>query len=289
MTDRYAVVGNPVAHSRSPAIHARFARACGQDIEYGRLLAPLDGFAETVQRFRAEGGRGLNVTLPFKIEAFALAGERSARAEAAGAANLLAFDGSAIRADNTDGAGLVADIEQRLALPLAGASVLLLGAGGAARGVVLPLLEAGVARLVIANRNAERARSLAGQFRALPAGRSFPQPSGGGFELAAGSRAAGEDFDLVINATSTGLAGEALPLPAAVFASARLAYDMVYAARPTAFMAQAQAAGCPLVSDGLGMLVEQAAESFLVWRGVRPEAAPVYAALRAELSAEAAG
>ena len=145
MTDRYAVIGNPIAHSRSPEIHARFAAACGHDIRYERLLAPLDGFEQTVLRFRDEGGRGLNVTLPFKLEAFALAaGRRSNRAEAAGAANLLAFDGAAIACDNTDGAGLVRDVEDRLALPLADCSVMLLGAGGAARGVIRPLLDAGV-------------------------------------------------------------------------------------------------------------------------------------------------
>ena len=161
MSDRYAVIGNPVAHSRSPAIHALFARATGQDIEYGRLLAPLDGFAAAVARFAGEGGRGLNVTLPFKAEAFALATRRTPRAEAAGAVNTLRFDGSEVFGDNTDGIGLVRDIETRVGLALSGRSMLLIGAGGAAGGVLQPLLDAGVARLVIVNRSPERAIELA--------------------------------------------------------------------------------------------------------------------------------
>lgn len=281
MTDRYAVIGNPIAHSRSPAIHARFAEATGQDIAYERLLAPVDGFAQVALRFRDEGGRGLNVTLPFKLDAFALAGLRSARAEAAGAVNLLAFDGDRIYGDNTDGAGLVRDIEVRLALPLAGRSVMLLGAGGAARGAIRPLLDAGASRVAIVNRSAGRARELA-------AGVGDARVVGGGFDEIDAMLGQGGVADLLVNATSTGLGGEALPVPGALFAASRLAYDMVYAARPTAFMAQASAAGCPQVSDGLGMLVEQAAESFLVWRGVRPDTEPVYRALRAELAAEAA-
>ena len=280
MTDSYAVIGNPIAHSRSPAIHAAFASATGHDVDYGRLLAPLDGFTATALRFRDEGGRGLNVTLPFKLEAFALATELTARAAAAGAVNVLAFDGDRILGDNTDGVGLVRDIEERLGLPLGGASVLLLGAGGAARGVIRPLLQAGVERLVVVNRNPARALELARQL-----GESRVQ--GGGFELAARALAAGVSFQLLLNATSVGLDGSALPLPVELFAQARLAFDMYYAAHPTAFMKQAAAAGCPSVSDGLGMLVQQAAESFLVWRGVRPPTGPVYAALRAQLAAEA--
>ncbi|MCM5570680.1 shikimate dehydrogenase [Burkholderiaceae bacterium FT117] len=281
MADRYAVIGNPIAHSRSPAIHARFAAATGQDIVYERLLAPVGGFAEAALRFRAEGGRGLNVTLPFKLDAFALATERSARAEAAGAVNLLAFDGERIFGDNTDGAGLVRDVEVRLGVPLAGRSVLLLGAGGAARGVIRPLLDAGATRVAIANRTAARARELA-------TGLGDARVAGCGFDEVGAMLDGGGPFDLLVNATSTGLGGEALPVPGALFAAALLAYDMVYAAAPTRFMAQAEAGGCPRVSDGLGMLIEQAAESFLVWRGVRPDTAPVYAALRAELAAEAA-
>ncbi|MGD9944531.1 MAG: shikimate dehydrogenase [Burkholderiaceae bacterium] len=307
MTDRYAVVGNPVAHSRSPAIHARFARQTGQDIEYGRLLAPLDGFRETVERFRSEGGRGLNVTLPFKLEAWALATTRTPRAAAAGAVNTLRFDDGQVLGDNTDGAGLVRDIEGRLGLPLAGCSLLMLGAGGAARGVLLPLLQAGVARLVVANRSVDKARMLVADLgvavtRSAAAGSTVTgstvtgsaatdstatdsTATGTGRLAATGFDALTPDYDLIINATSAGLDQAELPVPAAVLARARLAYDMVYAAVPTAFMRQAQRAGGVRSSDGLGMLVEQAAESFEVWRGVRPQTVDVYAALRAELDA----
>ncbi len=292
MTDRYAVVGNPVAHSRSPSIHARFARQTGHDIEYGRLLAPLDGFSGSVERFRDEGGRGLNVTLPFKLEAFAWATRRSARAQAAGAVNTLRFDDGAAFGDNTDGAGLVRDIEFRLGLALAGRSVLVLGAGGAARGVLGPLLDAGVARLTIANRTQAKAIALVEAFAptvqtGVPDGAAAAStPLSARLQACDFARLEG-GFDLIVNATSTGLSAERLPLADAVFAAAALAYDMFYAARDTAFVAQALAAGCRRACDGLGMLVEQAAESFLVWRGVRPLTAPVYDALRAELAGEA--
>lgn len=266
MADRYAVIGNPVAHSKSPWIHAEFARATGQSIEYIRIEAPLDAFARTVAAFRASGGRGANVTVPFKGEAFALATAQSDRARMARAANTLRFDGEAeIFGDNTDGAGLVADLERNLGFTIAGRRVLLAGAGGAAQGVAGPLLGAGAASLAIANRSAERARALAARF--APA-------RGGGYEAFAGER-----FDLVVNATSAGLAGEMPALPEGVLAPGVLAYEMVYG-RETPFLAAARAAGACAV-DGLGMLVEQAAESFLVWRGVRPPTAAVLAALRA--------
>ncbi|MBN9461354.1 MAG: shikimate dehydrogenase [Burkholderiales bacterium] len=306
MSDRYAVIGNPVAHSRSPAIHARFAAQTGQDIAYGRLLAPLDGFAAAVERFRDEGGRGLNVTLPFKTEAYAWAPRHSARARAAGAVNTLRFDPAGALGDNTDGVGLVRDIERRLGLTLAGRSVLLVGAGGAARGVAGPLIEAGVASLVIANRTPAAAAALAA---AVDAGADAPTADASAAGVSAGAapmagtsearrtaravpracrfEALEPGFDIVVNATSTGLGEVRLPIAGAVFAGAALAYDMFYAPSATAFMAQAAAAGCARASDGLGMLVEQAAESFLLWRGVRPLTAPVYEALRAELDAEA--
>lgn len=274
--DRYAVIGNPIAHSRSPAIHARFAEQVGHRLEYGRILGPLDGFAAAVDAFRAEGGRGLNVTVPFKLEAFAYARRRTPRAQAAGAVNTLAFDGQDVLGDNTDGAGLARDIAGRLGVAMADASVLLLGAGGAARGVVLPLLEAGVGRVAVVNRTAARAHELAAAF-------ADPRVTGHGYE----AFDAAARFDLVVNATSAGLGGEPPPVPAPWFATAALAYEMVYGPRPTAFMLAAQAAGCARVSDGLGMLVEQAAESFRLWRGVLPDTAPVYAALRAELDAAA--
>jgi len=267
MTDRYAVIGNPVAHSLSPLIHAAFARQTGEDIEYGRLLAPLERFAETVERFRAEGGRGLNVTLPFKEQAYRLATARSERAVAAEAVNTLRFDAGAIYGDNTDGVGLVRDIRDNLGLALAGRRVLLLGAGGAARGVVAPLLEQRPQSLTLANRTLERALALERLFGARVRASTY-------------EALRGRQFDLVINATSAGLAGASPPLPAGVYATGSLAYDMMYGAGPTPFLQAAR--GAALTADGLGMLVEQAAESFFVWRGVRPPTAEVLASLRGE-------
>lgn len=274
MSDRYAVIGNPVAHSRSPAIHAQFAAQTGQDLSYERLLAPLDGFVAAVDAFRAAGGLGLNVTVPFKLDAFAYAQRRSARAADAGAVNTLAFDAQGVFGDNTDGVGMVRDITQRLAFRLDGARVLLLGAGGAARGVLRPLLDAGVALLTVANRTAPKASELAAQA-------NDPRARGCGFD------ALSDGFDLVVNATSAGLKGDAPVIPAAVYANVQLAYDMVYGARPTSFMCKATEAGCRRVADGLGMLVEQAAESFFVWRGVRPSTDPVYRRLREDIAAGA--
>jgi shikimate dehydrogenase len=268
MTDRYAVIGNPIAHSRSPEIHAAFARQTGQDLRYERLLAPLDGFGPAVAAFRAAGGRGLNVTLPFKGEAYRLATETTERARAAEAVNTLRFDGARIHGDNTDGVGLVRDLVANLAIPIEGRRVLLVGAGGAASGVIASLLEARPTELVVVNRTLERARALEGRF----AGRL---------------RAAGfttlprHGFDLVINATSAGLAGEAPPLPESAFAAGAAAYDLVYGKGETPFLAFARRSGAARLADGLGMLVEQAAESFFVWRGVRPATAPVLAMLRA--------
>ncbi|MFP5461283.1 MAG: shikimate dehydrogenase [Gammaproteobacteria bacterium] len=278
VTDRYAVIGNPVAHSRSPAIHARFAQQTAQDLAYDRLPAPLDGFVATVEAFRAAGGKGLNVTVPFKVEAFEYCTHRSPRAAAAGAVNTLAFRDDGVHGDNTDGVGLVRDIVERLGFPLSGVRVLMLGAGGAARGVLAPLLDAGVARLTIANRTASRAHELAARV-------GDARAAGCGYDALGGAGARGEGFDLVVNATSAGLDDSAPAVDAEVYEGVRLAYDMVYGARPTAFMRQLAARGCPAVSDGLGMLVEQAAESFFIWRGVRPTTAPVYRELREELAA----
>jgi len=263
MTERYAVIGHPVAHSKSPLIHAEFARASGQDIEYRRIEAPLDGFRRAVDEFRAAGGSGLNVTLPFKQEAFSYCNEASARARAAGAVNTLSFRGEVL-GDNTDGIGLVRDLSGHLHFDLKSSRALLMGAGGAAQGVAGALREAGVAQLVIANRTADKARALAARF--------------------AGTRGCGYDelgdeaFGLIINATSAGLTDAAPSLPAAAFGRGALAYDMVYG-RDTPFLAAARAAGAR-TSDGLGMLVEQAAESFFIWRGVRPDTAPVLRKLR---------
>jgi shikimate dehydrogenase len=267
--DRYAVIGNPVAHSLSPAIHARFAAQMGERIEYAALLAPLDGFRAAVERFFADGGRGANVTLPFKVEAFELAADASSRAREAGAANFLAMRDARIVCDNTDGAGLVADLGTNLRVTLRGARILLLGAGGAARGVLGPLLDEGPARLTIANRRLERARELATRFAQR-----------GAVEACALDRIPDADYDLVVNATSTSTLGEPLALRESVLRPGVLAYDMAYgrAARPFVDRAHARGArGC----DGLGMLVEQAAESYRLWRGRRPATAEVIAALRA--------
>lgn len=268
MTDTYAVIGNPIAHSRSPEIHARFAAQTGQDIDYRRLLAPLDGFAQTVAAFIAAGGKGANVTVPFKLEAFALATRLSARAQAAGAVNTLKFEGDTIFGDNTDGVGLVADIVCNAGVPLAGRRILLLGAGGAARGVILPLLQQAPSELVIANRTAARALALAQRFAAE------------GPILARDFAAVAGSFDIVINATAASLSAALPPIAPSVFGRAGLAYDMMYSKEPTVFMRFAAQHGAS-VRDGLGMLVEQAAESFLLWRGVRPATADVLAQLRA--------
>ena len=266
--DRYVVIGNPVAHSRSPDIHARFARETGEDIAYDRLLAPLGEFERIAREFFAQGGRGANVTLPFKVDAYGFATERTARAELAGAVNTLTARADGIVGDNTDGAGLVTDLTANLGVALAGRHVLLAGAGGAARGVIAPLLGERPARLVIANRTRSRAIELAARFASLG-----PVEGAGLDELAGG-------FDLVVNATSSSTHGERLGLPAGVLREGVVAYDMAYGPAARAFLDEARAAGAR-AEDGLGMLVEQAAESFRSWRGKRPRTAPVIAALRA--------
>ena len=273
MSDRYAVIGNPVAHSKSPRIHSLFAAQTGQDMVYEAILAPKDGFAAAVAAFAAAGGRGMNVTVPFKEQAFRLATRRSKRAEAAAAVNTLIFAGNEAVGDNTDGAGLVRDLTYNLGFAIQAKRVLLLGAGGAARGVITPLLQEQPQALVIANRTADKAQRLAAEF-------SRPDEiiEGGGY-----AELAGQSFDLIINATSAGLSDAALDLPQGLFAQGSLAYDMVYG-RQTPFLRQARQEGAALLADGLGMLVEQAAESFLLWRGLRPETAPVLLELRSELS-----
>jgi shikimate dehydrogenase len=268
--DRYVVIGNPVAHSRSPDIHARFASETGDPIAYDRLLAPPGQFDRLTREFFAHGGKGANVTLPFKVDAFELAPERTARAELAGAANWLAVKDGVIACDNTDGAGLVTDLTANLGIALEGRRVLLVGAGGAARGVVAPLLAEHPVRLVIANRTKARALDLAGRFA------SIGPAQGAGLEEIAGAF----DFDVVVNATSSSTRGERLGLPAGVLRAGVFAYDMAYGPPARAFLDEARAAGAR-AEDGLGMLVEQAAESFWLWRGKRPRTAPVIAALRA--------
>lgn len=275
--DQYAVIGNPIAHSKSPQIHAAFAAQTGQRMQYGALLAPLDGFRATVAEFRSNGGRGLNVTVPFKLEAHALADALSQRAEAAGAVNTLRFDAEGIYGDNTDGAGLIRDLVHNLGQPVGGARVLLLGAGGAARGALLPLLDEHPASLLIANRTVARAEELVARFGARAVATDFGCC---GFAELSGRR-----FDLVINATAASLSDQAPPLPKDIYAPQALAYDMMYGCGDTPFLAAARKEGAARLADGLGMLVEQAAESFLLWRGVRPATAPVLEALRAQIDA----
>lgn len=266
--DRYVVIGNPIAHSKSPEIHARFAAQTGQQLAYDRLLAPLDGFAQAVRDFIRAGGKGANVTVPFKLEAHALATELTARAQAAGAVNTLKFDGDRILGDNTDGVGMVTDIVRNAGIAMRGKRILLLGAGGAARGVILPVLDEQPQSLTIANRTVSTAAELAALF-----GSQAPIAVSG-FEDLQGR------FDIVINATSASLSDDLPPVPPTVFGE--FAYDMMYGKEPTVFMRLAAEHGAQ-VRDGFGMLVEQAAEAFYVWRGVRPDTAPVYSDLRARL------
>jgi shikimate dehydrogenase len=268
MTDLYAVIGNPIAQTKSPRIHAEFARQQAQDLRYEAILAPRGGFAAAVAEFRAAGGKGLNVTVPFKLEAFALATTLSERAEQAGAVNTLKFDGANIFGDNTDGAGLVSDLK-RLGCAIRGKRVLMLGAGGAARGALLPLLREQPASLALANRTVEKAQALARRFA------PFGAVESGGY-----AALSGRSFDLIINATSAGLGGELPPLPPRLFAPGAVAYDMVYGPPHARFAAHARADGAAQVADGLGMLVTQAAESFFIWRGLRPDPAPALQMLR---------
>ncbi|MGR8918102.1 MAG: shikimate dehydrogenase [Gammaproteobacteria bacterium] len=263
----YCVVGRPISHSRSPRIHQAFGEMTGRVLEYRAVEVGPGELADAVAEFRAAGGLGMNVTVPLKEEAWALAGARSARAELAGAANTLWFgaDG-AIEADNTDGVGLVRDLEQNHAVILAGAHVLLVGAGGAARGVMPALAAAGPRQITVTNRTAEKAQAVA----ALAGDLGTTCPWGD----------APTAVDVVINATSLSLAGEVPPLPARTVGAATTCYDMMYAAGGTAFVDWARAHGAARALDGLGMLVEQAAEAFLIWHGVRPATAAVIGALR---------
>jgi len=277
-TGKYAVIGNPIAHSKSPRIHAMFAESLGQTIDYDKRLAPAGGFADDLQQFLANGGVGANVTVPFKRDAFAIATEASLRAQQAGAANFLVWRGDHWYCDNTDGAGLVRDIEVNQNTSLRNARVLLLGAGGAARGVLGPLLLREPKSVVVSNRTHERAAELVAGYAAdYPVTAATPEAL----------MRDGAQFDIVINATSSSLTG-VLPVPerANLFAPGALAYDMMYGKLPTVFMNWAREHGAARVSDGLGMLVEQAAESYVQWRGALPPAAPVIALLRAELARE---
>ena len=273
--DLYCVMGNPVAHSRSPAIHARFAELTGEHLMYERCLLPIDGFVQGVRDFIARSGRGCNVTVPFKIEAAALATHRSERVQLAGAANTLVFGPDGIHADNTDGLGLVADITRNAGLPLAGRDVLLVGAGGAAAGVLGPLLQAGVRHITVANRTLARAQALVQAHAGLASLQKAEL-------LALTPQAPEANFDLIINATASSLAGDAVPVPAHVLRTGSMAYDMMYGPAAQGFLDWARQHGA-VPRDGLGMLVEQAAEAFALWRGVRPPSAQVLKELQAKV------
>ena len=275
MTDQYAVVGNPISHSKSPQIHSLFALQCDQDLEYRTLEAPLDGFAQSVLTFFARQGEqpaGLNVTVPFKQQAWEMAAELTGRARRAGAVNTLYRDDDGkLCGDTTDGVGLVRDLVDNHGCALQGIRILVLGAGGAVRGVLEPMLEQQPARLLVANRTAAKAEQLAQDFA------EFGDVDGCGFDAVEGQ------FDLIINGTSASLQGELPPLPAAVLKPGGWCYDMMYGAEPTPFMIWGEQQEAGHVIDGLGMLVEQAAEAFAIWRGVRPQTRAVIDTVRAQL------
>lgn len=272
MTDRYAVIGNPINHSKSPLIHGMFARVTGQDIAYTAIEAPPGGFAATVDAFRKAGGRGMNVTAPFKLDAFAYGIERSPRAQLAGAVNAMKFEGDRVAVDNFDGVGLVRDVTHNLSCSLKGRRVLMLGAGGAARGALLPFLEQQPKCLVIANRHPGRAAQLA----AL--GTHQGNVTGGGY-----ADLDGLSFDVVFNATSASLRAELPPVPVTVFANGCIAYELAYGKGLTPFLRLARNAGVTRIADGVGMLAEQAAEAFAWWRGVRPDTRAVIEAITVPL------
>ena len=262
MTDRYALFGQPLGYSKSPQIHAEFARQMAQDLTYEAIEAPVGGFAAAVDHFRAEGGRGCNVTQPFKLDAFAYSTEQTQRAGRAGAVNCMKFEGDRIMAENFDGLALIRDIERNLAYSIRGRRVLLLGAGGAARGAILPFLEQEPDVLDIENRTVSKAKALGDQFATQ-----------GNFETGGFSDFAGQQFDIVVNATSASQRGELPQVAPTAFAKGCLAYDMVYGKGLTPFLRLARDSGAGRLADGIGMLIEQAAEAFLWWRGVRPSTA----------------
>lgn len=279
MPDQYAVFGNPIAHSQSPQIHTWFAQQTNQPLQYAAILAPADDFEASATAFFAKGGLGANVTVPFKLDALVFADKLSPRARRAGAVNTLQKGKNGeIYGDNTDGVGLVRDLTNNLGFSLAGKKVLLLGAGGAARGVIEPLLNAGIAQLKIANRTPEKAQQLVQVFHVLETG----------ITLTSGNWASldGEQYDLVINATSSSLSGDLPPLPNGLLTQKSLAYDLMYSKEPTPFMLWAQQQGAAQTADGLGMLVEQAAEAFFLWRQVRPETQPVLQRLKQRIQAQ---
>lgn len=272
--DQYAVFGNPIKHSKSPQIHAAFAEQTGQTLHYRAHKVELGRFAEVAAEFFRNGGRGLNITVPFKLDAFEFADELSGRARLAGAVNTLASgEDGRIYGDNTDGVGMVRDMNDNLGWQISGRRVLVLGAGGAVRGILGPLLKQRPERLLVVNRTASKAESLAELFA------DMGDVSGGGYELLSEGQ-----FDLIVNGTSASMSGDLPPLPGSILSNDCCAYDMMYGADPTPFMRWAASEAAWAVSDGLGMLVEQAAESFCIWRGVRPATKPVIEMIRQSLS-----
>lgn len=273
MTDLYALFGNPINHSKSPHIHRHFAEQTGQDMHYTKQLVNEGEFEQAVQDFFAQGGKGLNITVPFKLNAFEFAQKRTARAERAGAVNTLARmgDGS-ILGDNTDGIGMIHDMHN-LGWEIEGKRVLILGAGGAVRGILQPLLEEKSAQVVIANRTQSKAEELAKNFHDL-----------GDVRAKSFDQLPGEVFDLVINGTSASLQGELPPLPDNLLAANACCYDMMYGPEPTIFLRWAKERGAAQVADGLGMLIGQAAEAFYLWRQIRPEVVPVITAMRRQIA-----
>jgi shikimate dehydrogenase len=271
--DEYAVMGNPIAHSKSPRIHSLFAAQTGESVHYTAIQVDPGGFEQAVGNFVASGGKGLNITVPFKQEAWQLVDSRSERAERAGAVNTIKIEGGKLYGDNTDGIGLVNDLVRNNGIELKHKRILLMGAGGAARGVLAPLLEQAPRLLLIANRTESRARDLAKEFSKLG------PVQGCGYD----QTLATHQFDVLINATAASLQGELPPLPEGILADNASCYDMMYRAEPTPFMQWAGRHGAATILDGLGMLVEQAAESFTLWRGVRPDTAPVIRTLRQEM------
>lgn len=272
---RYAVFGNPIEHSRSPDIHQQFALQLSQAITYQRQLVELGAFASSANEFFVNGGAGLNITVPFKLDAYQFADQLSERAKRAGAVNTLIARNGIVIGDNTDGCGLLADLQNNLQWPIGGANILVLGAGGAVRGILEPLLLAKPASIIIANRTLEKAQHLSESFALLA--------NEVGSDLSAKQYSDIEKpFDIIINGTSASLGGDTLPLSSECFNGA-YCYDMMYAKTPTAFLQLAAKQGARVIADGLGMLVEQAAESFRLWRDVKPDARPIIQSIRSSL------
>lgn len=270
MSDAYAVIGNPIAHSKSPLIHTEFSKQTKQDIHYEAIFVPLNGFTEAIKLFQQNDGKGMNVTIPFKFDAYKISTQLTEQAEAAQAVNTLLFDGNEIYGHNTDGTGLIRDIITNFGFTITAKRILLCGAGGAASGIILPLLKQKPSTLVISNRTVQKAYKLQNQFSSY----NNIIVSGNNEDIA------GKEFDLVINATSTSLIGKSPLLPKGIFATGSLAYDLMYGNEKTHFLQLAQKEGAEYLSDGVGMLVEQAAESFFLWRGIRPETKELIKTLR---------